>query len=81
MKFFYKIKVCFPTISQNLIEQVNFVINNNNCFAIIKQNRIQLSDKYLLNYCCNIFNDLPIILRNENNFRIFMFLINNEFKL
>ena len=81
MKFFYKIKVCFPTISQNLIEQVNFVMNNNNCLAIIKQNRIQLSDKYLLNYCCNIFNDLPIILRNENNFGIFMFLINNEFKL
>ena len=26
-------------------------------------------------------NDLPIILRNENNFGIFMFLINNEFKL
>ena len=81
MKFFYKVKVCQPPISQHLINQVNFVIEKNNCISLVRKNRILLCNKYLITFCSKLFNDLPSIIRNETKFKVFMFLISNHFKL
>ena len=79
--YIYKLKVCHPDIRQNILNQINFVVINNDCFAIIKKNRILLSDKYLISYGCKLFNELPNVLRNEQKTNIFNHLLKCQFKL
>ena len=74
-------KVCHSDIPQNILNQINFVVINNDCFAIIKKNRILLSDKYLISYVSKLFNELPNVLRNEQKTNIFNHLLKCQFKL
>ena len=80
-KYIYKLKVCYPDIPQKVLNQINFVIINNECFAKIKKNRILLSDKYIIDYCCKLFNELPSVIRNEQKKNVFNYLVKCLFKL
>ena len=81
MKYIYKLKVCHPDIKQSLINQINFSMCNNECFAQSKENRIKLSDKYIISYCCKLFNNLPAEIRNECKYNVFMYLLHNYLNL
>ena len=80
-KYIYELKVCYPDIPQKVLNQINFVIINNECFAKIKKNRILLSDKYIIDYCCKLFNELPSVIRNEKKKKVFNYLVKCQFKL
>ena len=81
MKYIYKLKTCHPDIKQSLINQINFSMCNNECFAQSRANRIKLSDKYIISYCCKLFNNLPVEIRNECKYNVFMYLLYNYLNL
>ena len=82
LTFFFKLKHIYPEIPANLIEQVKFHDESpNNCIAHYFKNRLCISDKYILSFCCKIFNELPNNIRNECNLTKFKKLFNEYMKL
>ena len=83
LKTIFKIKMNFTNISENWKNELIFYESSRNgVFCKINLNRINLSDKYIFDYCVKLFNCLPLDVRNECKFNTFvnkskLFLINH----
>ena len=75
-------KLKYNDIPHNLIEQVTFHTDAaNGVFANNINNRLYISDKYIIAFCCKLFNELPINVRNCCKLSEFKNLLNEFLKL
>ena len=73
MKLLFKIKSKNLSIPPKWFNELTFKENpRTRCRADIKMNRLIKSDKYIFDYSAKMFNSLPINIRNECNFNIFV---------
>ena len=78
LQFLFKIIHDFPEIPTNLTNQMIINYDPRNGRSIIKgENRIDLSNKYMIQHSINLFNNLPKNVRCETNFCNFKCLIND----
>ena len=76
--FIFKIIHEFPEITGNLLNQIIIVNDVRNGRSILRGNqRIALSNKYIIEFGVKLFNELPKNIRCETNFSEFKFLIKN----
>ena len=60
LKFIFRIIHNFPEIPTNLTDQITIYNDPTNGHSILRrENKIQLSNKYLILNSVNLFNDLP----------------------
>ena len=78
VKFLFKIIHHFPEILTNLTNQKIIIYDTKNGCSIIRgENRIDLSDKYMIQHSVNLFNNLPENVIYEKNFCKFKCSIND----
>ena len=77
LKIVHKIRSHSFEIPINWFSYLNFyTTNRNGIFIKTNLRRIELENKNFFNYCIKLFNDLPIIARNECDFKKFVKLLN-----
>ena len=78
LKFVQKIRVFSETLPYEWNTRLNFIENERNGAKIVNEFlRISKCEKSMFYFCEKLFNDLPLNIRNEKNYKIFNRLVNN----
>ena len=78
LKFIFKDIHEFPEITGNLLNQIVIMNDVRNGRSILRgDRRIELSNKYIIEFAVRLFNELPMNIRCETNFSKFKSLIKN----
>ena len=80
LKLIFKIIHSFSEIPSHLFEQIAILEDEKNGRTLLCPSpRLMISNKYLLFKCVEIFNELPMKIRNETNFANYKLLIKNHY--
>ena len=80
LKLIFKIMHNFSEIPSHLFEKIAILEDEKNGRTLLcPSSRLMISNKYLLFKCVEIFNELPMKIRNKTNFANYKLLIKNHY--